>query len=58
MLFFVNFPPRQGNCTVYPENGTTHTLFGIKCGNWIDTEGSVFNFVFYGKFISLIKFFN
>jgi hypothetical protein len=27
------------------------TLFDIKCANWIDTEGSVFNFAFYGKFI-------
>jgi hypothetical protein len=53
MLFFVNFPPRFGNCTVYPENGSTKTLFGIKCANWIDLEGIVLKFVFYGKFISL-----
>jgi hypothetical protein len=50
MLFFVNYPPRTGYCTVNPKNGTTQTLFGIKCANWIDTEGSVFNFAFYGKF--------
>ena len=49
MLFSVNYPPRFGNCTVNPENGTTQTLFGFKCANWIDSEGSVFNFVFYGK---------
>ena len=55
MLFSVNFPPRFGNCTVNPENGTTQTLFGIKCGNWIDTEGSVFNFAFYSKIFSFIK---
>ncbi len=54
--FFVNFPPRFGNCSVNPENGSTQTLFGIECANWIDTEGSEFNFVFYGKSISLIKF--
>ena len=54
--FFVNFPPRFGNCSVNPENGSTQTLFGIKCANWIDTEGKEFNFVFYGKFIPLIKF--
>jgi hypothetical protein len=52
ILFFVNFPPRFGNCTVNPENGSTKTLFGIICANWIDSEGSVFNFVFYGKFIT------
>jgi hypothetical protein len=55
MLFSVNFPPRLGNCTVNPENGTTKTLFEIKCANWIDKEGKVLNFAFYGKFISLIK---
>jgi hypothetical protein len=54
--FFVNFPPRFGNCSMNPENGSTKTLFGIKCLNWFDIEGSVFNYVFYGKFISLIKF--
>ena len=53
MLFSVNFPPRLGYCTANPENGTTKTLFGIKCENWIDSEGSVSNFAFYGKFISL-----
>ena len=47
--FFINFPPQFGNCTVNPENGSTKTLFGIKCANWIDTEGRVFNFAFYGK---------
>ncbi len=52
ILFFVNFPPRFGNCSVNPETGSTKTLFGIKCENWIDTEGNVFNFVFYGKFVS------
>ncbi len=57
--FFVNFPPRLGDCTVNPVNGTTQTLFGIKCANWIDSEGRVFNFAFYGKLfyfkIKLIK---
>jgi hypothetical protein len=56
ILFSVNFPPRFGDCTVNPENGTTKTLFGIKCANWIDTEGIVLNFAFYSKLISLIKF--
>jgi hypothetical protein len=52
MLFSVNFPPLLGYCTVNPVNGTTQTIFDIKCENWIDSEGSVSNFVFYGKFIS------
>ena len=51
MFFFVNFPPRQGYCNVNPENGTTLTRFLIKCSDWIDTEGSVSNFAFYGKLI-------
>ena len=49
MFFFVNFPPRQGYCNVNPDNGTTLTRFLIKCSDWIDTEGSVSNFAFYGK---------
>ena len=53
--FFVNFPPRFGNCSMNPENGTTQTLFGIKCGNWIDSEGSVFNIVFYGKIFFIVR---
>ena len=48
MLFYVNFPPRQGYCNVNPENGTTITRFLIKCSDWIDTEGIVSNFAFYG----------
>ncbi len=52
ILFSINFPPQLGYCTVNTENGTSQTLFGINCGNWIDSEGSVFNFAFYGKFIS------
>ena len=51
MFFFVNFPPRQGYCNVNPDNGTTLTRFLIKCSDWIDTEGSVSNFAFYGKLI-------
>ncbi len=51
MLFFVNFPPRFGDCTVNPVNGSSNTFFLIKCTNWVDSEGSVSNFVFYGKFI-------
>jgi len=58
MFFLVNFPPRQGYCTVNPDNGTTLTLFGFICSDWIDTEGSVSNFAFYGKFFTLLKLFN
>ncbi len=54
ILFSVNFPPRSGKCTVNPENGTTQTIFNIKCTNWIDSEGSVFKFAFYGKFFFFI----
>jgi hypothetical protein len=53
MLFSVNFLPRFGDCTVNPVNGSTNTFFLIKCTNWIDTEGSISNFVFYGKFLPL-----
>ena len=48
LLFFVNFPPHLGLCMVTPQNGSTLTLFQIKCSGWTDPEGSLVQFDFYG----------
>ena len=48
VLFLVNFPPRDGLCDVNPKNGTTETIFTIFCWNWIDTDGSLDSFAYYG----------
>jgi hypothetical protein len=47
--FFVNFPPVNGVCDVNPKNGTTSDLFTLYCSNWMDSEGFVTNYVFYGN---------
>ena len=49
IMFRVNFPPRYGHCTVNPELGSTKTQFIVKCPDWIDLDGSLVNFAYYGK---------
>jgi len=48
ILFIVNFPPRNGLCDISPKNGTTYTLFSISCWNWMDTDGYLDAFAYYG----------
>jgi hypothetical protein len=48
IIFLVNFPPRNGLCDINPKNGTTDTLFSISCWNWIDTDGNLDSFAYYG----------
>jgi hypothetical protein len=49
ILFQVNYPPRNGLCDINPKNGTTNTLFSISCWNWVDTDGHLDSFAYYGK---------
>ncbi|UJR10866.1 hypothetical protein I4U23_015053 [Adineta vaga] len=37
--FLINSPPSNGNCSIYPLNGTITTLFTIDCFNWFDSDG-------------------
>jgi hypothetical protein len=48
IVFYVNFPPRFGTCDISPTNGTTNTLFSIMCLNWMDLDGSLNSFSYYG----------
>ena len=48
IVFYINFPPRSGSCTINPQNGTTDTLFSISCINWIDLDGILDSYSFYG----------
>ena len=50
ILINVNFPPSSGSCNVNPTSGTTITLFTITCVGWIDPDGSLFSFAYYGKY--------
>jgi hypothetical protein len=36
--FKINQPPSNGSCEIDPENGTTNTLFTIKCSDWINND--------------------
>ena len=49
MIVYVNYSPRNGVCMASPISGTTNTLFSINCNNWIDTDGSVVSYSYYGK---------
>ena len=48
ILFYVNYPPRSGSCTLNPTIGTTNTIFSISCLNWIDSDGNVHSYFYYG----------
>jgi len=50
IIFYVNFPPISGSCDINPKNGTTNTLFEILCSNWIDSDGYLDSYAFYGSF--------
>ena len=54
IVFYVNFPPRFGTCDVYPQNGTTNTLFSIKCLNWMDPDGYLNSLSYYGIGFSIV----
>jgi hypothetical protein len=49
-VFYVNYPPKNGLCDVNPKNGTTNDLFTLYCLNWIDSDGVVVEYVYYGKY--------
>ena len=55
VIVYVNHPPKHGSCAVSPTIGTTNTLFSLNCTNWIDNDGSVVNYAFYGKILFSIK---
>ena len=49
MKVYVNFSPKYGICTISPTNGTTNTVFSLNCQNWIDSNGSVGFYSYYGR---------
>ncbi|CAF4464255.1 unnamed protein product [Rotaria socialis] len=44
--FEINQPPRPGDCSIDPSNGTTSTMFKISCWGWNDTD-KIKDFSFY-----------
>ena len=51
-IFYVNQPPKNGNCSFNPKYGTIDTKFKFYCDNWSDEDGKIKNYVFFGKLIS------
>ena len=48
IILYVNFPPMSGTCNMNPLIGTTSTIFTINCFNWIDSDGFLVSYAFYG----------
>jgi hypothetical protein len=36
-------------CSISPITGTTNTLFTINCNNWLDKDGEIISYSYYGK---------
>ena len=49
-LFYVNYSPKSGTCDINPKSGNTNDLFTLSCLNWLDSDGFVAKYVYYGKF--------
>ena len=46
----INEPPKHGNCSIKPLNGTMLTLFTINCSQWYD-EDQIKDWTFSGLFL-------
>jgi len=51
IILNVNFPPMSGTCNISPASGTTSTLFTIVCFGWIDPDGFLVTYAYYGIFL-------
>jgi hypothetical protein len=49
MNLFINFSPTNGLCDISPLTGTTSTLFTITCSNWIDNDGVISSYSYFGN---------
>ena len=48
VVFYVNFSPSGGTCDIFPKVGDTNTLFNIFCNQWVDSDGYILSYAFYG----------
>lgn len=47
--FKINQNPYNGNCSIYPEEGfAMSTNFTITCQNWLDDDGIVMRYEYFG----------
>ena len=55
LIFKINETPKNGFCAIDKYNGTSmDTYFQIICSNWIDLDGKITRYEYFGKFISLL----
>jgi hypothetical protein len=46
--------PTGGLCTISPSTGyAIDTLFTLNCINWVDLDGNIVNYQFYGKIFEI-----
>lgn len=50
LVLIKNQPPQNGVCSISPNNGISlQTPFLIECVNWIDLDGSIIRYEYFGK---------
>jgi hypothetical protein len=58
IVFYINFPPRFGSCDINPKNLSSNSLLSISCSNWIDLDGTLSSYAFYGLFFKILLLLN
>lgn len=53
IVFYINFPPRFGSCDINLKNLSSNSLLSISCSNWIDLDGVLSSYAFYGLFLKI-----
>jgi hypothetical protein len=52
LVLIKNQLPQSGVCSVYPNNGTSfETMFNISCRNWLDSDGSIVRYEYFGNYL-------
>ena len=48
IYFHVNHSPWNGTCDINPRNGSTQDVFKISCDFWLDIDGNILTYAYYG----------
>ena len=55
MILKVNQLPKSGSCYLSPEAGWAYsTRFSIKCSNWVDSDGAIVKYEYYGNYSKIL----
>ena len=51
LILLKNQVPRNGTCAISPTRGyAMDTLFNISCSNWVDPDGLIAKYEYFGKY--------